>query len=146
MPPFTASVLVSASVPMSPRPQVRPRLDDRYVTMQSLSREQPYGMPSSMMANLHNNVSAPADHNPFTSFNTHSPSSFSVFGRSSLPTLTTESMMLFRKQMDERNHEMVHLLTQQIGTMFNPFIKSTNQSYQALVTQIGRITDLFAPP
>jgi len=58
--------------------------------MQSLSREQPYGMPTSMMENLHNNVSAPLDHvNPFTLFNTHNPSSSSVFGRSSLPTLTT---------------------------------------------------------
>jgi len=67
------------------------------------------------------------DHvNPLTSFNTHSPSSSSVFGRNALPALTTKSMMMFRKQMDERNHEMVNLLTQQIGTVFNPLIQSTN--------------------
>jgi len=92
---------MSTGVPTSPHPQVRPRLDDRYVTMQSLSREQPYGMPTSMMANLHNNAFAPVNHvNPFTLFNTHSPSSSSFFGRSSLPALITQSMMLFRQQMD----------------------------------------------
>ena len=48
--------------------------------------------------------------------------------------------------MDESNHEMFNLLTQQIGTLFNPLIQSTNQCYQALVTQMGRIVDFFAPP
>jgi len=54
--------------------------------------------------------------------------------------------MLFRQQMDERNHEMVNLLTQQIGTVFNPLIQTTNQGYQALATQMGRIADFFTPP
>ena len=30
--------------------------------------------------------------------------------------------------------------------MFNPLIRDTNRSYQALTTQMGRITDFFAPP
>jgi hypothetical protein len=30
--------------------------------------------------------------------------------------------------------------------MFNPLIRDTNQSYQALTTQMGRIADFFAPP
>jgi hypothetical protein len=90
VPPFMAGVTVSTSVPTSPHPQVRPRLDDWFITMQSLSREQPCGMPTLMIANLHNNVSAPLDHvNPFTPFITHSPSSSGVYGISSLPTLTT---------------------------------------------------------
>jgi len=55
-------------------------------------------------------------------------------------------MMSLRQQMDERNHEMVNFLTQQIGTVFNTLIKNTNQSYQALATQMGRIEDFFAPP
>jgi len=115
--------------------------------MRNLSWEQPYGMPTLMMANLHNNVSAFTDHaNPFTQFNTHSHSSSSIFGRSALPSLTTESMMLLRQQMDESNHEMVNLLTQQIDTMFNPLIQDTNQSYQALATQMGRIEYFFAHP
>jgi len=41
---------------------------------------------------------------------------------------------------------MVNLLTQQMGTMFNSLILDTNQSYQALSTQMGRITYFFAPP
>ena len=30
--------------------------------------------------------------------------------------------------------------------MFNPLIQSTNQSYQALSTQMGRMSYFFAPP
>ena len=41
---------------------------------------------------------------------------------------------------------MVNLLTQQIGTVVNPFIRDTNQIYQAITTQMGRIADFFAPP
>jgi hypothetical protein len=94
-----------------------------------------YGMPTTMMANVHNSASAFADQaNPFTMHNAHSPSSSSIFGRNSLPQLTTYSMNLFKQQMDESNHEMVNLLTQQIGTMFNTLIRDTTRSYQALTT------------
>jgi len=55
-------------------------------------------------------------------------------------------MNLLRQQMDESNHEMVNLLTQQIGTMFNPLIRETNRSYPALTTKMGRITYFFALP
>ena len=53
-------------------------------------------------------------------------------------------MISLRQQMDERIHEMINLLTQQIGTFFNHLIQNTNQSYQALATQMGRIADFFA--
>ena len=43
----------------------------------------------------------------------------SIFGRNTLPVLTTDSMNLLRQQMDENNHEMVNLLTQQIDTVLN---------------------------
>ena len=80
VPPFTVGVLVSTSVPISPHPQVRARLDDRFIIVQNLYREQPYGMLTSMMASLHNNASTFADHaNPFTPNNAHSPSSSSIF-------------------------------------------------------------------
>jgi len=78
--------------------------------MHNLSREQPYGMPTSMMANVHNSVSTFADQaNLFPIHNVHSPSTSSIFGRNTLPTLTTDSMNLLRQQMDESNHEMVSL-------------------------------------
>jgi len=99
-----------------------------------------------MMENLHNIPTFTEHVNPFTSLNTHSPSSSSVFGRSALPALTTESMMLFRQQMDESNHEMVNLLTQQSAMVFNPLIHTTNQGYIALATQMGRIAYFFTPP
>jgi hypothetical protein len=102
--------------------------------MENFSKDQPYGMLTSLMENFHN-IDAFTEHaNPFTPFNTHSPSSSSVFGINAPPAISTESMMLFRQQMDERNHEMVNLLIQQIGTMFNSLIQNTNQGYQALAT------------
>jgi len=133
-------------MPSTSAPSNRPRLDDRNVNIQNVSREQPYGMPTLMMENVHNSASVFADEeNPFTMHNVHSPSSSSIFGRNTLP-LTTTSMNLLRQQMDESNHEMVNLLNQQIGTLFNPLIRDTNWSYQALTTQIGRIADFIAPP
>jgi len=144
IPTFTAGVPSTTSIPSSPL--VMPRLDDRNTNMQNLSREQPYGMPTSMMENVHNSASVFADQaNSFTMHNIHSPSSSSIFGRNTLPPLTS-SMNLLRQQINESNHEMVNLLTQKIGTVFNPLIRDTNRSYQALTTQMGRIVDFFAPP
>lgn len=40
---------------------------------------------------------------------------------------------------------MVNILTEQIGTTFNPSIQNTNQSYRMLATQMGRIEDFFNP-
>jgi len=95
VPPFTIGVHVSTSIPTSPHPQVMAKLDDRFITMQNLFREQPYGMPTSMMTSLHNNASMFTDHaNPFTSYNAHSPSSSSIFGRNAPPALITDSTSL----------------------------------------------------
>ena len=100
-----------------------------------------------MMENIQNSASVFADQgNPFTIHNTHSPSSSNVFGRSSLLASTSDLMRSLRQQIDESNHEMVNLLTQQIGTMFNPLIQDTNLSYQALATQMERIANFFVPP
>ena len=55
-------------------------------------------------------------------------------------------MNLLRQQMDESNHEIINLLTQKIGTVFNPLIRDTKWSYQTLTTQMGRIPYFFAPP
>jgi hypothetical protein len=41
--------------------------------------------------------------------------------------------------MDESNHDMVNMLTQQIGTMFIPLIQNTNNSYQKLAIQMGDV-------
>lgn len=38
---------------------------------------------------------------------------------------------------------MINMLTQQIGTMFNPLIQNTNWNYELLGNQMGRITNFF---
>ena len=92
-------------------------------------------MQPSMMAKIQNSASVFADKaNPFTTHNAHGASSSNIFGRNSLPASITNSIRSLRQQMDENNHGMVNFLTQQIGTMFNPFIQDTNRSYQALAT------------
>jgi hypothetical protein len=48
--------------------------------------------------------------------------------------------------MEESNHDMVNMLTQQIGRVFNPLIQDTDSSYQALSTQIERIVNFFGAP
>jgi len=50
VPLFTAGVPSTTSIPSSPL--VRPRLDDRNTNMKNLPREQPYGMPTSMIENV----------------------------------------------------------------------------------------------
>jgi len=41
-------------------------------------------------------------------------------------SLTNASLMDLRQQMENTNHEMVIMLTQQIGTVFNPLIQQTH--------------------
>lgn len=48
--------------------------------------------------------------------------------------------------MDESSHKMVKMLTQQIGTMFNPLIQNTNHNYKLLANQMGQIVDFFGAP
>ncbi|PNX61620.1 hypothetical protein L195_g060749, partial [Trifolium pratense] len=60
--------------------------------------------------------------------------------------LTNVTMMSFRQQMDESNHEMVNTLTSQLGTILNPLINNTNDNYQLLAHQMGRIADFFGTP
>lgn len=48
--------------------------------------------------------------------------------------------------MDESNHEMVHMLTQQTGTILRPLIQDSTQSYQQLETQMTRIGDFLGAP
>ncbi|KAH1237870.1 hypothetical protein GmHk_08G022674 [Glycine max] len=101
-----------------------------------------YGMPTSLMVGLQN--SQPNIEN----LNMASPSG-SVAGNQGrvIPQhLTNTSVLSLRQQMDESNHDMVNMLTQQIGTVINPLIQNTNDSYQTLTNQISRIADFFGAP
>jgi len=48
--------------------------------------------------------------------------------------------------MEESNHEMVNMVTQQIGTMINPLIRETKSSYQMLSAHMERIANYFGAP
>jgi len=72
------------SIPMSPHHHIRTSLDNRFLAMQNFAmpmttREQPYGILTSMMADLHNNASTFADNAiPYTPYNANIPSSSSI--------------------------------------------------------------------
>lgn len=55
-------------------------------------------------------------------------------------------LMSMGHQMDESNHNMVNMLTQQIHMVFNPLIQNNNQSCELLANQMGRIHDFFGSP
>ena len=112
---------------------------------QGTSRNYPYGMPTSMMQGLQTSASLFTETAP----GVFVPNNQIVSGsatRNTFPSLTNTALNSLRQQMDESNHDMVNMLTQQIGTVFNPLIQNTNQSYQLLANQMGRIADFFGAP
>lgn len=44
------------------------------------------------------------------------------FGSQAIPTLTTNYVMTMRQEMNESNHNMVNMLTQQMVIIFNQLI------------------------
>ena len=112
---------------------------------QGTNRNYQYGMPATMMQGLQTGSSLFSETAP----GVFVPNNQTVSGsatRNHMPALTNTALMAMRQQMDDSNHDMVNMLTQQIGTMFNPLIQNTNQSYQVLATQMGRIADFFGAP
>lgn len=115
--------------------------------------EQPFGMPTAMMANLHNSSSTYAD--PLV--NASSPLQGYGFGVNNLgqnqplgmglhtqmSNLTDNFVAVLRQQMDKSNHEMVQMLAQTMGIIFNLLIQNTTHSNQKMATQITRIADFF---
>jgi len=108
-------------------------------------RSVPYGMPSSLMQGLHMNPSTFSE-----SLNVSMPQLFdpgvSVLTRTPQQSLTNASLVALRQQMEDSNHEMANQVTQQIGTIINPLIRDTNNSYQALSAQMEQIANFFGAP
>lgn len=56
--------------------------------------------------------------------------------------------------MEESNHELVHLLTQQLATIFTPMMENNtnqimqhnDQNYQVLARQMGRLVNILGAP
>ncbi|KAK2382413.1 hypothetical protein QL285_069949 [Trifolium repens] len=112
---------------------------------QGANRNYQYGMPTTMMQGLQTGSSLFSEAAP----GVFVPNNQGVSGsatRNNMPTLTNTALMAMRQQMDDSNHDMDNMLIQQIGTVFNPLIQNTKQSYQVLATQMGRIADFFGAP
>ncbi|WJX56991.1 hypothetical protein P8452_42594 [Trifolium repens] len=112
---------------------------------QGASRNYPYGMPTTMMQGFQTSASLFTETAPDV-YVPNNPGIFGLTTRNNTPTLTNTALAAMRQQMDDSNHDMVNMLTQQIGTVFNPLIQNTNQSYQLLANQMGRIADFFGAP
>lgn len=125
------------------------------------SMQQPYGMPHEYVSGVHHGNSTtggmpgsgdtfPVSFQPYqslgptTSLYSRPPGFGSV--APSIPTFTSSSAAVLRQQMDESNHEMVHMLTQKIGAVLRPLIQNSTQSYQQLATQMTRIGDFLGAP
>lgn len=63
-----------------------------------------------------------------------------------MSNLTNSSAVVLRQQMNESNHEMVQMLAQTMGTIFNPLIQNTTQSNQQMAAQVTHIVDFFGVP
>lgn len=141
---------VATSVLTTPRLTHAPFVDHRSLYMPSftmliVSRDSPYGMSTTMMSGLQRSASTCADNNAtITSpLNPYVASGSSIshydqatqhggplFSPPNMYILTKNSMLSIRQKIDESNHEMINMPTQQIATVFNPVIQNTNQSYQ----------------
>ena len=42
--------------------------------------------------------------------------------------LTNTSVAVLREQMDDRNHELVNMLTNQMGNVFNPIVQESAET------------------
>lgn len=81
------------------------------------------GMPTEFMENMHNldSTFGETSSSPFPCYQGLRPLA-TLFGRppgfglapQSVPTFTSSFVTVMRQQMDESNHEMVHMLTQQM--------------------------------
>jgi len=46
--------------------------------------------------------------------------------------VSNETLIVFRQQIDHRNHEMVNTRTNHMTLILNPMLRSTNESYQQM--------------
>lgn len=117
--------------------------------------EQIYGIPSSMMACIHRNLSMYAKNtsSAFSPYHGSGPLG-NQFGRPkgmgfsshAVPTFTINSVAIIRQQLDKINYEMIHVLTKHMGTILRPLNRGSTESYQQLATQMTQRGDSFGAP
>lgn len=107
-------------------------------------RDHPFGMSTAVMGGLHTNssmfsnnaivVQSPLNHHLASGYAINNPIQFhqpqvgTMFASQPFPSITTGSIPVMRQQMDENNHEMVNMLTHQMGTVLDLILEITNHT------------------
>ncbi|XP_050895248.1 uncharacterized protein LOC127101856 [Lathyrus oleraceus] len=60
-------------------------------------------------------------------------------------TLSNTSIAVLRQQMDDINHELVNMLTNQMGTVFNPVIQESAEINRQVANQLTRLCNFLGP-
>ena len=61
-------------------------------------------------------------------------------------SVSNETLVVFRQQIDHSNHEMFNTLTNHMALILNPLLRSTNEIYQQMNGILTRIRDALAIP
>lgn len=60
--------------------------------------------------------------------------------------LSNTSVAVLRQQMDDSNHELVNMLTNQMGTIFNPLIQESTETNRQVANQLTRLCNFLGAP
>jgi hypothetical protein len=60
--------------------------------------------------------------------------------------LSNTSVAVLRQQMDDSNHELVNMLTNQMGTVFNPLIQESAETNRQVANQLTRLCNFLGAP
>ncbi|XP_050919279.1 uncharacterized protein LOC127136800 [Lathyrus oleraceus] len=60
--------------------------------------------------------------------------------------LSNTSIAVLRQQMDDSNHELVNMLTNQMGTVFNPVIQESAETNRQVANQLTHLCNFLGAP
>ncbi|XP_050897107.1 uncharacterized protein LOC127103915 [Lathyrus oleraceus] len=60
--------------------------------------------------------------------------------------LSNTSIAVLRQQMDDSNHELLNILTNQMGTVFNPVIQESAETNRQVANQLTRLCNFLGAP
>ena len=61
-------------------------------------------------------------------------------------SLSNTSVAVLRQQMDDSNHELVNMLTNQMGTVFNPVLQESAETNRQVANQLTRLCNFLGAP
>lgn len=163
LPPLSTAVSTGVVVPLS---QVPPRSSGPAVATERLclgTANPVYGMPNSMMPGFQSTANPAVVSNDVQ--NVSSPLQGSaprgsrgnqsriVPSQPVVPPLTNTSVAVLRQQMDDSNHDLVHMLTNQMGSVINPIVQEsaeTNrqsaETNRQVIAQLTRLCNFLGAP